>query len=177
VKTLKDFVSTRRVEETIEPEVLVTSEMDVEVLELEDLPSIVADLEEGATKKHPMDPPAVLIMHRKFVRQYPNNQRVALYYVDKVNKYVTVPYTAMQWSSSLEEETVLESLQRIVESNSSESILLEDGKKISVSVVTAKSVLEMYKPLNKENREMVTEMVKTKDGFNKVVNFAQSNLK
>jgi hypothetical protein len=55
----------------------------------------------------PMDPPAVLIMKRKWIRQYPNNQRVALYYVDKINKYVTVPYTAMQWSStgSMDEET------------------------------------------------------------------------
>jgi hypothetical protein len=54
----------------------------------------------------PMDPPAVLIMKRKWIRQYPNNQRVALYYVDKINKYVTVPYTAMQWSSmgSMDEE-------------------------------------------------------------------------
>ena len=47
-----------------------------------------------------MDPPQVLIMKRKWVRQYPNNQRVALYYVEKINKYVTVPYTAMQWSAS-----------------------------------------------------------------------------
>lgn len=47
-----------------------------------------------------MDPPAVLIMKRKSIRQFPNNQRVALYYVDKINKYVTVPYTAMQWSST-----------------------------------------------------------------------------
>ena len=39
-------------------------------------------------------------MKRKSIRQFPNGQRVALYYVDKVNKYVTVPYTAMQWSSS-----------------------------------------------------------------------------
>ncbi len=55
----------------------------------------------------PMDPPAVLIMKRKWIRQYPNNQRVALYYVDKINKYVTVPYTGMQWSStgSMDEET------------------------------------------------------------------------
>lgn len=48
----------------------------------------------------PMDPPAVLIMKRKSIRQFPNNQRVAMYYVEKINKYVTVPYTAMQWSSS-----------------------------------------------------------------------------
>lgn len=47
-----------------------------------------------------MDPPNVLIMRRKSIRLFPNDQRVALYYVDKINKYVTVPYTAMQWSSS-----------------------------------------------------------------------------
>ena len=50
--------------------------------------------------KEGMDPPAVLVMKRKSIRNFPNNQRVALYYVDKINKYVTVPYTAMQWSSS-----------------------------------------------------------------------------
>lgn len=47
-----------------------------------------------------MDPPAVLLMKRKSIRQFPDGQRVALYYVDKLDKYVTVPYTAMQWSSS-----------------------------------------------------------------------------
>lgn len=57
-------------------------------------------LNEKETPKDPMDPPAVLIMKRKSIRQFPGNQRVALYYVDKINKYVTVPYTAMQWSST-----------------------------------------------------------------------------
>lgn len=63
-------------------------------------------IQESEDKKLSMDPPAVLIMKRKSVRQFPNDQRVALYYVDKINKYVTVPYTAMQWSStgSMDEE-------------------------------------------------------------------------
>ena len=52
----------------------------------------------------PMDPPPVLLMKRKSVRQFPNGQRVALYYVDKLDKYVTVPYTAMQWSTSVPPE-------------------------------------------------------------------------
>ena len=55
---------------------------------------------EGVKPQKQMDPPAVLIMKRKSIRQFPNDQRVALYYVDKLDKYVTVPYTAMQWSSS-----------------------------------------------------------------------------
>ena len=45
-----------------------------------------------------MDPPAVIIMKRKSIRQFPGNQRVALYYADKINQYVTVPYTSSQWS-------------------------------------------------------------------------------
>ena len=57
-----------------------------------------------------LDPPQILIMKRKWVRQYPNNQRVALYFVDKINKYVTVPYTAMQWSASADPVTSTEEL-------------------------------------------------------------------
>ena len=52
----------------------------------------------------PLDPPAVLLMKRKSIRQFPDGQRVALYYVEKINKYVTVPYEAMQWSTSIPEE-------------------------------------------------------------------------
>ena len=65
----------------------------------------VNSLEESS--RNTMDPPNILIMKRKSIRQYSNGQRVALYFVDKVNKYVTVPYTAYQWSSSpaVEEET------------------------------------------------------------------------
>lgn len=52
------------------------------------------------SKDRSLDPPAVLVMRRKWIRQYPNQQRVALYLVDKINKYITVPYTEYQWSSS-----------------------------------------------------------------------------
>ena len=38
------------------------------------------------------DPPAVLIMKRRSIRQFPDGRKVALYYVEKIHKYVTVPY-------------------------------------------------------------------------------------
>ena len=60
--------------------------------------------EKKEPKKGPMDPPAILLMKRKSVRQFPDGQRVALYYVEKLDKYVTVPYTAMQWSTSIPPE-------------------------------------------------------------------------
>lgn len=51
------------------------------------------------TKNKPLDPPAVLVMKRTSIRNFPNNERVALYFIDKLNKYITIPYTGSQWSS------------------------------------------------------------------------------
>ena len=51
-----------------------------------------------------MDPPAVLIMKRKSIRLFPDGQKVALYYVEKIDKYVTVPYTSLQVFSPEETE-------------------------------------------------------------------------
>ncbi len=51
-----------------------------------------------------MDPPAVLIMKRKSIRLFPDGQIVALYYVEKIDKYVTVPYTSLQVFSPEETE-------------------------------------------------------------------------
>lgn len=69
------------------------------IQQLKTLKEFRSTINESATRDA-MDPPQVLVMKRKWVRMFPNNQRVALYHVDKINKYVTVPYTAMQWSSS-----------------------------------------------------------------------------
>jgi hypothetical protein len=66
------------------------------------LKQVVSEAKRSSQKT--MDPPNVLVMKRKSVRQFPNGQRVALYYVDKIDKYVTVPYEAMQWSTSVPEE-------------------------------------------------------------------------
>ena len=75
---------------------------DIESLKVEEYP-VEFNLDE--TKETRSDPPTILIMRRKSIRLFPNGQRVAMYYVDKINKYVTVPYTAMQWGALTPEET------------------------------------------------------------------------
>ena len=72
--------------------------------------------------EYSMDPPAILIMRRKSIRQFPNGQRVALYYVDKIHKFVTVPYDEMQWSSAME-ETIIDQLTNSVQYK--ENIIVE----------------------------------------------------
>jgi hypothetical protein len=50
------------------------------------------NLEEKKVASKKKDPPAVLIMKRKSIRQFPDGRKIALYYAEKINKYVTVPY-------------------------------------------------------------------------------------
>ena len=46
---------------------------------------------EGQGGSH--DLPPVLVLKRKAIRQFPNGQKVALYQIDKLNKYITLPYS------------------------------------------------------------------------------------
>lgn len=49
-------------------------------------------IEEKKNTGHVPDPPFVLILKRQVIKSYPNNVKVALYYNDKLNKYISIPY-------------------------------------------------------------------------------------
>ena len=185
MKTLNDFLKGKEiilpeeVEEVVEPDVLMVTEE----------PNYHIGVEKEKQVHHlPIDPPNVLIMRRKSVRQFPNGQRVALYYVDKIDKYVTVPYTAMQWSASTPEdvecsgeiivEGVISQLKNIVEENSYGRVQFEDGKRMVVTVELAETILKVYSVLNESNKQQLAEMSnKSKEQFGKVVDFAMKHLK
>jgi hypothetical protein len=172
MKSMKDFLNSRKPL----PEVV-----EEEVITIEELEAMDEALMEGdEVKSHPMDPPAILIMRRKSIRQFPNNQRVAMYYVDKINKYVTVPYVAMQWSASMPEEVsgnIINSLENIVETQKEKFVQFDDGKTLRVDEQTAKNILKVYSALNEDNKQKLAEMAQTnKENFVKVSNFAQQEL-
>jgi hypothetical protein len=113
---------------------------------------------EGKTSlSRELDPPAVLIMRRKSVRQFPNGQRVALYYVDKINKYVTVPYEDMQWSAS--EETVFDKIKQVNESKKSIVVEHIDGSTSEVTPQMAKQMIELHKKINEANKAKMLDML------------------
>jgi hypothetical protein len=114
---------------------------------------------EGKTSmSQELDPPAVLIMRRKSIRQFPNGQRVALYYVDKINKYVTVPYENMQWSS-VTEETVLDKIKKVNESKKNMVVEHSDGSVTEVTPQMAKHMMDLYKKINEANKAKMLDML------------------
>jgi aspartyl-tRNA synthetase len=172
MKTLKNFITEHKV---IKEEPVVEQENEVLELQLEDIDFISEEDRQNHTQPH--DPPAVLIMRRKAIRTFPNGQRVGLYHIDKLNKYVTVPYESLQWSSMPEEtqieESVMHHLKHIVDNHSAKAVKFKDGKTMKVDVQTAQAVLKVHGALNDENKKKVEHMAnKSKQHFGKVVDFA-----
>jgi hypothetical protein len=111
-----------------------------------------------------------------------------MYYVDKINKYVTVPYTAMQWSAMAPEEVehndevitedIIKKLQSITEDSVPKFVNFENGEFVKVNESTANSILKLYKSLNSENKYKIEEMMfESKEQFLKIIDFAYKNLK
>lgn len=174
MKSLKDFINIQENVEPVEQENIVT----LEILELQDGP-----LFEGSAKNHHMDPPAVLVMRRKSIRQFPNNQRVAMYYIDKLDKYITVPYETAHWSDkgsvpAMEEvDNVIEFLETIVENRLPKTITFADGKSTKVEPKIAEAILRIHSALSEENKQKISEMaIQSKEDFGKVVDFAYKHL-
>lgn len=174
MKTLKDW--------TIDKQKTLPEKVEkvpvIEEYEVTDEPFFEEDTQHHQNHQHPATPPAVLIMRRKAVRNYPGNKSVALYYIDKLDKYVTIPYDHLQWSAMPEEVGVLEKLKEIKESNQQQTIIHVDGSQSKIDVATASSILTVYRALNEENKAKVEEMAKESNiQMNKLTEFAKNYFK
>lgn len=137
---------------------------------------------EVTEESKPQDPPAIMVMRRKSIRQFPNGQRVALYYIDKLKKFVTVPYDDMQLSLTVkeyveEEKDVLADLHQIALTNESSYVSFNDGSSIRVNGDTATVILNMHEALTEENKNKVSEMIQeSKQQFLKIAEFAKKHV-
>lgn len=177
MKSYQEFLESKKQPLPEQKEVVTSNEP--KILEVEDLPNVLGEAVEN--RNETMDPPNVLIMRRVSVRQYPNKQRVALYFVDKINKYVTVPYTAMQWSSSevTAEETnnsIVEQLNLAANSEKATKIIFEDGSSIYTTHLSAKQMLKLHEALSKEHKKEFVEVAnKSKKDFLDLQSFAKQS--
>jgi len=128
------------------------------------------------------DPPSILILRRKSIRQFANGQNVALYQIDKLNKYVSIPYYTKNWANEetevlesfdMIEENVMHHLQNIVSNHAAKSVKFKDGSSIKVDAQTANAILKVHSAVNDENKKKISDMAhKSKTHFKKVADFA-----
>ena len=135
------------------------------------------------------DPPFVLVLKRKFIRQFPNDTKVALYYSDKLNKFFSVPYSDTKGvdyivqaeetelhEEVIEEMHVMDHLHKIVDGHAKQRVKFANGQTRTVDSFTASAVVQLHKALNDENKKKLRDMVhKSPEHLGKAADFAFRN--
>ena len=126
------------------------------------------------------------------IRVFPNGQRVALYQNRRLNLDVSVPYlpgrlgnpsptkevSLAQIKESIQklDETIIKRLQIITKSSQPQNVVFINGASVQVQPVTAKRILDLYKAVNFDNKQKLTQFVSTSPKeFKKVVDFTTDN--
>jgi hypothetical protein len=134
------------------------------------------------------DPPFVLILKRKAIRLYPNGEKIALYYNNKIKKYFSIPYgpgvdaniQAEDFESGINtiNENAIAQLQKIKDSQQHGVVKHNDGTSSKIDVQTAHAILTVHKHLNDENKKKFADMVgKSNHHLQKAAEFSWKNMK
>lgn len=145
----------------------------------------------------PHDPPVVLVLKRQAIRLYPNGARIALYYSKTLDKHFSIAYGSgvdapVQAESNdmcavcgqtpcnctSIQESVMDTLHRIVKNKQHEPVKFADGTKAKVDHYTASAITQVHKALNDENKKKFADMVhKSKAHFTRASDFAFRHMK
>lgn len=128
------------------------------------------------------EPPFMLLLKRTAIRLYPNGMKVAVYHSDKLNKDFAVPFVEDQagplQSEEHLEESVMDTLHKIVAGKSAQSVKFATGETRKVDHYTASAITQIHKALNDDNKKKFADMVhKSPAHFEKASSFAFSKAK
>ena len=125
------------------------------------------------------DPPNIIVLKRKAIRVFPDGRKVALYHADKIDKYVSIPYSemvdkdVMQVHEAWHPEGNVGFLMQIADSGQSDLITFQDNLGMKVDVATAQAIVNLYNSVSASNKTKIEKMVnKDKINFAKVAAFA-----
>ena len=128
------------------------------------------------------DPPNMIMLKRKAIRIFPDGRKVALYYAEKIKKYVSIPYSDMihkdkdimqVHEAKQDRRGNMPALQDIIQNDQPDLLTFDNGAQQKVDVLTAKAIINVYNKVNLTNRYKIERMInKDQHNFAKVAAFA-----
>jgi hypothetical protein len=109
------------------------------------------------------DIPSVLILKRKAIRVYPDNQKVALYYSQAIDKYVTIPFSDIQ--TGLNEEEQLEEKLNLGQAlvGIASGIATKGGEILSKGKEFGKKAIDSWKKSRADRAKKAKDAARRKD--------------
>jgi len=135
-------------------------------------------------------PPSTLLLIRKSIRQFPDGKSVAMYYSDRLGKFISIPFDNSKINTPIitEEKEVLEEgtprhkifakLKAIVNDKRVNKVKFANGTTTNVDQFTAQKVLDLYDALGLDAKKKLSKLAATdKLKFARIVRFAHHNIK
>lgn len=139
------------------------------------------------SKSNP-DPPALLVLQRKYIRMFPGQVKVAVYQSSQLHQFITIPFSDIQLGEAVQAKPKakeapepflddnLEILKNIVTTNKDDTIKFSDKSEIDVDVTTANAILNIYVRCHDINKKKMEDfLTKGVGGFMKLAKFAMQN--
>ncbi len=131
---------------------------------------------EPMVEKQENDPPALLTLHRRYIRVMPDGTKVATYYSDVLKKTFTLPFGGLQMEAAKPAKPKeklpkdeddpeafnadnLATLKNIVQKNKDDTLEFADGSELDVEPAQANAIMAMYARCSKENKEKIEQML------------------
>jgi hypothetical protein len=143
----------------------------------EDADVIEAEQLDEARNPGPV-PPYVLLLKRKAIRLYPDGTKIALYHEKQLNRFFSVPYdtpidSTIQAEHVELEESVMDTLHKIVNDKQAQSVKFASGHTRKIDHFTASALTQVHKALNDDNKKKFADLVhKSPEHFMKASDFA-----
>jgi len=120
------------------------------------------------------DPPQTLILQKKYVQQFPNNQKVVLYYSDALKRYFSFNYNKDGIELLESEFNMIEKLREIKEI---ECIFFFDGTELNVNDQCAKHILDLYEDLTEDKSEFEEYISESGTNFLNILDYSANKFK
>jgi len=123
-------------------------------------------------------PPAMIMLKRQAIRQFPDGQRVVLYTDTKYGLTFTVPYDARgNGFTSINIPGVPSSrgVPYAMMSEETSALTLSSGDTIAIDNKTENLLEKVHSLLNEENKsKMINMLIKDKESFDRIIKFASN---
>lgn len=119
------------------------------------------------------DPPQTLILQKKAIQQFPNNQKVVLYYCEALKKYFSFTYDKN--GMGLTESVNIKLVDKLKLIEEVEPVLFFDGSALNIDKECAEHILDLYDSLSEGKEEFEDYIEESKSNFLEILKYSVKN--
>jgi hypothetical protein len=117
--------------------------------------------------------PSTLVFNKKGVQNFPNNQKVALYYCESLKKYFSISYNKSGLELSESDYSFMDELKSI---DDIKEISFNNGLSLNINKECADHIISLYNSLLNEDKEEFVEFIEQDgDNFLHVLEYSVKN--